>query len=80
MQRSIQTAGWFSLSVTEWKSARRFKPEAAGASGLCQMPLAAFSVRGNRMLLCMEICKELRYNFDVERGWKIRIDKGVLKC
>lgn len=24
-QRSIRTAGWFSPSVTEWKSARRFK-------------------------------------------------------
>lgn len=41
------------------------KPEAVGVSGLCQMPLTAFSVRGNRMLPCMEICKELRYNFGV---------------
>ncbi|MEY8429591.1 nitroreductase family protein [Lachnospiraceae bacterium 48-42] len=34
---------------------------AAGASVLCQMPPAAFSVLGNRlrnrMLLCMEICE-----------------------
>lgn len=37
------------------------------------MPPAAFSVRGNRVLLCMEICKELRYNFDVESKQKIAI-------
>lgn len=41
------------------------KPEAAGALGLRQMPPVAFSVRGNKVLLCMEICKDLRYNFDV---------------
>lgn len=33
------------------------KPEAAGASVLCQMFPAAFSVCGNRRLLCMEICE-----------------------
>ena len=43
------------------------KPEAAGASGLCQMTPAAFSVRGNSLsnksVVYMEICKGLRYNF-----------------
>ncbi len=28
------------------------------------MPPAVFSVCGNRMILRMEICEELRYNFD----------------
>lgn len=37
------------------------------------MPPAAFSVLGNRVLLCMEICKELRYNFDIESVWKVKI-------
>ncbi len=56
------------------------KPEAAGASGLCQMTPAAFSVHGNRMLLCMEICKELRYNFGVGSDRQIvkeRIEGGA---
>lgn len=30
------------------------------------MPPAAFSVHGNKVaVLCMEICKEMRYNFNV---------------
>lgn len=47
------------------------KPEVAGVLGLCQMPPTAFSVRGNRMILRMEICEELRYNFDVEVNSKL---------
>lgn len=37
------------------------------------MTPAAFSVHGNRMLLCMEICKELRYNFGVGSDRQIGI-------
>lgn len=37
------------------------------------MPPAAFFMNGNRVLLCMEICKKLRYNFDVRNGWKTGI-------
>jgi len=29
------------------------------------------NVRGNRVLLCMETCEELRYNFDVGRDQQI---------
>ena len=29
-----------------------------------------FFVRRNRMLLCMEICEELRYNFDTGSVWQ----------
>ena len=32
---------------------------------------AVFSVRGNRVLLCMEICEKLRYNFDAESEQQI---------
>ena len=76
-QRSTRTAGWYSLSATAWKSGRRFKTGSGLASGIRQMPPAAFSVCENRVLLCMEICKELRYNFDVESDQQIlfyRID------
>lgn len=48
-QQSIRTAGWYSPSVTEWKSARRFKarsgqgigfvPDASGSFVTVQTPL-----------------------------------------
>ena len=38
-QRSIRTAGWFSLSATEWKSARRFK--AGSGQGIGFVPAAS---------------------------------------
>lgn len=48
------------------------KSEAVGVSGLCQMPPAAFSMRGNSLsnksIVCMEICKGLRYNFDIGKA------------
>lgn len=44
-QRSIRTAGWCSPSAMGWKSARRFKAGSGRASGLCQMPPAAFYVK-----------------------------------
>ena len=45
-QRSIRTDGWYLPSAMGWKSARRFKAGSGRASGLYQMPPAAFSVRG----------------------------------
>ena len=52
-------------------------PKAVGISGLCQMPPAVFYMCENRVLWYMKICKELRYNFDVESDQQIlfyRID------
>lgn len=50
-QQSIRTAGCFSPSATEWKAGRRFKAGSGRAFGLCQMPSAAFSVRGKECTL-----------------------------
>ena len=63
-----RTGGFY---LPQWRGSqhRDLKLGAVGASGLCQMSLAAFSVRGNSLsnksVVCMEICKGLSYNFDV---------------
>ena len=41
-QRSIRTAGWFSPSATEWKSARRFKAGSGRGIGFVPDAPAAF--------------------------------------
>lgn len=42
----------------------------AGLSETEELPVD-FSVRGSSVLLCMEICKELRYNPEVGRTHQI---------
>lgn len=46
-----------------WKSGRRFKAGNGQTSDFCQM-FGRFFVHGDRMILRMEICEELKYNFD----------------
>ena len=69
-QRSIPTAGWYSLSATGWKSAQRFKevsdrgigfaPDASGRFFLC-----AWDRMLKKSAVYMEICKKLEYNFNI---------------
>lgn len=77
-QRSIRTAGWCSPSATGWKPARRFKAGSGRGIGFLTDASADFSVRGNRVLLCMEICEELRYNLDVGGDQRIRICRKLI--
>ena len=58
-----------------WRLERRFK--AGSGRGIRFVPDVSgrFFVQGNSMLLCMEICKEVRYNFDTGRERQIKIYK-----
>lgn len=59
------------------------KKVAVGTSAFYQVLRPLFSVHGNKMLLLMEICERLRYNFDVRSVCQIGIlDKctKVIKC
>ena len=52
---------------------RRFKAGSGWDIGFLLDVSSAFSVRGNKMLLYMEICEELRYNFDADSIWRVKI-------
>ncbi len=69
-QRFIRTAGWYSPSATGRRSARRFKAGSGRGIGFVPDASGRFSVGRNRILLRMEICKDLRYNFDVRKTGK----------
>lgn len=68
-QRSIRTAGWCSPSAMVWKSAQRSEREQRAGSGDFRTSCPLFFVRGkclsNKVFFCMEICKDLRYNFHI---------------
>ena len=56
-QRSIPTAGWYSLSATEWRSARRFKSGSDQGIGFVPDAFGRFSVWGNRVYCVWKFVK-----------------------
>lgn len=64
-QGGVHLPQWGGSQHGDLKEAGRFR-------GVLDILPAVFVYR-NRMLLCMEICEELRYNFDVESEQEIGI-------
>lgn len=61
-----------------WKSGRRFKAGNGQTSDFCQM-FGRFFVHGDRMILRMEICENLRYNSIVESEQQIGFCQSVIE-